>query len=312
MNIRHMLVVIDPTSEDEQPDLRRAEALARHFPQARFTLFLCDYNAALDGGILFDTRGLEKARESLLAHHEDRLEKLARPLRQAGHSVDVQAVWGKRLDRHILRAVQQLKPDLVLKTTHHHNPLKRLLLSNTDWQLIRHCEVPLWLVKRADDPLEDICASVDPLHEADKPAALDLKLIAAARSLSESVKGRMHLVHCFNPLPRTMVFDASIVVDYDSYADDVRKRHAGAFGQLADNNDVAESSRHLLSGYPEEAIPEFVEKQGINLLIMGAVSRSRLDAALIGHTAERLLDECPCDILIVKPEGFVDPSKPTD
>lgn len=312
MNIRHMLVVIDPTSENEQPDLRRAETLVQHFPAARITLFLCDYNAALDGGILFDTRGLEQARASLIAHHQERLEKLARPLRQAGHSVDVQAVWGKRLDRHILRAVEELKPDLVLKTTHHHNPIKRLLLTNTDWQLIRHCEAPLWLVKRADDPLADICASVDPLHEADKPAALDLKIIAAARSLSESVKSQMHLVHCYNPLPRTLAFDASIIVDYDAYANDVRKRHAEAFDHLADQNDVAAPSRHLLSGYPEEAIPEFVEKHGINLLIMGAVSRSRLDSALIGHTAERLLDDCPCDILIIKPEGFVDPSKPRD
>ncbi len=312
MNFRHMLVVIDPTSDNEQPALRRAEKLASNFPAARITLFLCDYNAALDGGILFDTKGLEQARASLTSHHEERLEKLARPLRQAGHSVDVQAVWGKRLDRHILRAVQDLKADLVLKTTHHHNPIKRLLLTNTDWQLIRHCEVPLWLVKRADDPLTDICASVDPLHEADKPAALDLKIIAAARSLSESMKSRMHLVHCYNPLPRTLVFDASIVVDYDSYAGDVRKRHAEALENLANMNDVAEPSRHLVTGYPEEAIPEFVDKQGINLLVMGAVSRSRLDAALIGHTAERLLDDCPCDVLVIKPEGFVDPSKPRD
>lgn len=310
MNITHMLVVIDPSSEDDQPDLRRAEKLASNFPEARITLFLCDYNAALDGGILFDTRGLKQARESLIKHHEQRLENLARPLRQKGLSVDVQAVWGKRLDRHVLRAVQEHKPDLVLKTTHHHNPIKRLLLTNTDWQLIRHCEVPLWLVKRADDPLTHICASVDPLHEADKPAALDLKLIAVARSLSESVKSQMHLVHCYNPLPRTLAFDASIVVDYDTYASDVRERHAEAFGKLADDNDVAEPSRHLLSGYPEEVIPEFVENQGINLLIMGAISRSRLDTALIGHTAERLLDDCPCDVLIIKPDGFVDPSKP--
>jgi universal stress protein E len=310
MNIKHMLVVIDPTSENEQPALRRAEKLAGNFPKARLTLFLCDYNAALDGGILFDTKGLEQARHSLIAHHEARLEKLARPLRQNGHSVDVHAVWGKRLDRHILSAVQELEPDLVLKTTHHHNPIKRLLLTNTDWQLIRHCEIPLWLVKRAEHPLADICASVDPFHEADKPAALDLKIIAAARSLSESVKSRLHMVHCFNPLPRTLAFDASIVVDYDSYAADVRKRHAEAFEGLADMNDVAGPSRHLLSGYPEEAIPDFVEKQGIDLLIMGAVSRSRLDTALIGHTAERLLDDCPCDVLIIKPEGFVDPSKP--
>lgn len=312
MNIQHMLVVIDPNSEDEQPDLRRAKTLAAHFPGARITLFLCDYNAALDGGILFDTRGLEQARESLTHHHSQHLEKLARPLRQQGISVDVQAVWGKRLDRHVLRAVQEHKPDLVLKTTHHRSPLKRLLLTNSDWQLIRHCEVPLWLVKRADDELGDICASVDPLHEADKPAALDLKLIATARSLSESVKGRMHIAHCYNPLPRTLAFDASIVVDYDSYAGDIRKRHGEALEKLADENDIAPSSRHLLTGYPEEAIPEFVEKQGINLLVMGAISRSRIDTALLGHTAERLLDDCPCDVLIIKPAGFVDPSKPID
>lgn len=54
----------------------------------------------------------------------------------------------------------------------------------------------------------------------------------------------------------------------------------------------------------------FVEQNNINLLVMGAISRSRLDRALIGHTAERLLDECPCDILVIKPDGFVDPSKP--
>lgn len=312
MNIQHMLVVIDPNSEDDQPDLRRAENLVAHFSGARITLFLCDYNAALDGGILFDSKGLEQARESLIAHHSQRLEKMARPLRQQGVSVDIQAIWGKRLDRHVLRAVQEHKPDLVLKTTHHRSALKRLLLTNSDWQLIRHCEVPLWLVKRADGEMTDICASVDPLHEADKPAALDLKLIAIARSLSESVKSRMHIAHCYNPLPRTLAFDASIVVDYDSYASEIRKRHGEALETLANENDIAPSSRHLLTGYPEEAIPEFIEKQGISLLVMGAISRSRIDTALLGHTAERLLDDCPCDVLVIKPEGFVDPSKPTD
>jgi len=45
--------------------------------------------------------------------------------------------------------------------------------------------------------------------------------------------------------------------------------------------------------------------------VIGAISRSRLESALIGHTAERLLDHVPCDLLIVKPDGFVDPSKPS-
>ena len=50
---------------------------------------------------------------------------------------------------------------------------------------------------------------------------------------------------------------------------------------------------------------------GVSLLVLGAISRSRVESALIGHTAERLLDDVPCDMLIIKPDGFVDPSRPS-
>ena len=70
------------------------------------------------------------------------------------------------------------------------------------------------------------------------------------------------------------------------------------------------NGRGGLEGDPEEALPDFLEKEKVDLLIMGAVSRSRLDSALIGHTAERLLDSVSCDVLVIKPDGFVDPSKP--
>ncbi|WP_341707182.1 universal stress protein [Halopseudomonas sp.] len=310
MDIKHLLVVIDPTSEQQQPALDRAVNLAERFPGARLSLMICDYIPALDGGLLFESAALEKARESLLGHHREHLEALAAPLRAKGISVDVTAVWGKRLDRHVLREVAERKPDLVVKATHHHNVLKRLLLSSADWQLIRHCEVPLWLVKHGDKAIDRLCASVDPLHSADKPAALDHKLIAAATSLSKTLTAKLDLVHCYTPLPRTMVFDASVIADYEGYANDVKQHHATAFSQLLGRSASESAESHLLDGDPEEALPEFLEKEKVDLLIMGAVSRSRLDSALIGHTAERLLDSVPCDVLVIKPDGFVDPSKP--
>lgn len=310
MDIRHMLVVLDPTREQQQPSLERAAALAEQCPGVRLTLLICDYVPALDGGALFDTAALEKARQSLITHHTEYLDTLATPLREKGLQVDVVAVWGKRLDRHILREVVARKPDLVIKATHHHNVLKKLLLSNTDWQLIRHCEVPLWLVKKGDAPIQNIYASVDPLHEADKPAALDQKLITIGSSLSQKLGGKLALVHAYNPLPRTMVFDASLIADYDSYASDVKQHHTKAFDQLVANSTAKDAETHLIEGYPEESLPGFLERHQANLLVMGAVSRSRLASALIGHTAERLLDLVPCDVLIIKPDGFVDPSKP--
>jgi hypothetical protein len=37
---------------------------------------------------------------------------------------------------------------------------------------------------------------------------------------------------------------------------------------------------------------------------MGAVSRSALKRAFIGHTAERVIDAVHCDVVIVKPRSF--------
>ncbi|CEA06102.1 putative universal stress protein [Pseudomonas saudimassiliensis] len=309
MNIEHILVVIDPTSDADQPCLHRAEQLADQYPQARFTLFLVDYIPALDGGI-FNRDSLAKARHTLLGHREERLERYADPLRARGRIVNTTAVWGKRYEHHILRAIHEQQPDLVLKTTHHHNLLKRLVLTNTDWFLIRHCPVPLWLVKQADNAVRAIGVSVDPLHEADKPAALDYKLLATGRALAAATGAQVQTIHCYNPLPHTLAFDTGLVADYDGYAAEVQQHHDQALRAFAVQAGVAANELHLLKGYPEQAIPEFIAQQGIDLLIMGAISRSRLDSALVGHTAERLLDEVPCDVLIVKPDGFVDPSKP--
>jgi universal stress protein E len=37
---------------------------------------------------------------------------------------------------------------------------------------------------------------------------------------------------------------------------------------------------------------------------MGAIARSGLRRALIGSTAERVLESLPCDVLVVKPQDF--------
>jgi universal stress protein E len=40
---------------------------------------------------------------------------------------------------------------------------------------------------------------------------------------------------------------------------------------------------------------------------MGAVSRSGVKRLVLGSTVERVLDELPCDVLVVKPRGFRTP-----
>jgi universal stress protein E len=55
---------------------------------------------------------------------------------------------------------------------------------------------------------------------------------------------------------------------------------------------------------PAAAIEQAARRTRSDIVVMGAVSRSGLKRLIIGNTAERLLGELPCDLLIVKPASF--------
>lgn len=300
MELHQLLVVIDPTSGDSQPSLERAAWLAKRSNSA-IELLLCEYNSALDGGYFFDGPAQKKARDSLLQNRTKWLEKLAQPLRDNGISVTTEARWGKPLHTMILQRISELKPDMVLRDATTHNLLQRLFFNNTSWQLIRQCPVPLWLVREGEWKGERICAAVDPVHSADTEALLDHKLVKSTLYLAQTLDMQADYMHSYAPLPRTMVFDSELVAAYDQYAERSAKQHRDAFEKLMVNYPVEKANRHLLEGFPEEVIPSFVEERGVDLLVMGAISRSNLENALIGNTAERVLEAVQTDLLVIKP-----------
>ena len=300
MELHQLLVVIDPTSGDSQPSLERAAWLAKRSNSA-IELLLCEYNSALDGGYFFDGPAQIKARDSLLQNRTKWLEKLAQPLRDNGITVTTEARWGKPLHTMILQRISELKPDMVLRDATTHNLLQRLFFNNTSWQLIRQCPVPLWLVREGEWKGERICAAVDPVHSADTEALLDHKLVKSTLYLAQTLDMQADYMHSYAPLPRTMVFDSELVAAYDQYAERSAKQHRDAFEKLMVNYPVEKANRHLLEGFPEEVIPSFVEERGVDLLVMGAISRSNLENALIGNTAERVLEAVQTDLLVIKP-----------
>ena len=59
-----------------------------------------------------------------------------------------------------------------------------------------------------------------------------------------------------------------------------------------------------IEGAAADALPRVAESLAASLLVMGAVSRSRLQEIFLGSTAERVLDRIGCDVLVVKPADF--------
>lgn len=305
---QRILVVVDPTSE-AQPALARAVWLARA-QACGLELFICHYDPYLSGERFFDSPGLKKARRQVSDAMLERLARLAEPLAGDGLDVITDVAWDAPLDEGIVRKVLASTPSLVLKDTHYHNVLKRSIFSNTDWNLVRSCPAPLWLVKPNElpEPLR-IIAAVDPMHEHDKPAALDHAIVDQAQQIADRCKGELHLFHSYDPSPAiagaATTIATPISVPADGITEAMEKAHTEALGEFAAACELPEAQVHLLRGPARELLPELAAQQRAGLVVMGAVARGAMRRFFIGSTAEQVVDRLPCDVLIIKPEGFV-------
>jgi universal stress protein E len=291
-----IMVVVDPTATDPQPVIDRAAWLAERVA-ARLELCIFDFDADIDAGQVSTVWIPEPARDNLIASHRRKVESLAEPLRVRGLEVSAEVIWDHPLGEAITRRAIALEPWLVAKDTHHHSVLKRTLLSNTDWHLIRGCPAPLLLVKsRTLAAKPKVFAAVDPLHEHDKPARLDHNIFELAETLASSISGELHVVHAFSP-PMGIELPPDV-------ADAIASQHRSAMAEFLASHRVPAANVHLLPGPPPESLRRMAEHERADFVVMGAVSRRGLSKLFIGSTAERILDHLPCDLVIVKPENF--------
>lgn len=303
---KKLLVVVDPTASFH-PAIERAAWLARH-SAASVELFISDYAPHLA-----DTRShgvaATQARAAVIDRHRRRLEQLAGPLLAEGLTVEVDARWDYPLHDSIVRKSLEIGADIVIKDTHYHSVLKRSIFSNTDWTLIRNCAATLWLVKPRQ-PSQKPCfvASVDPLHERDKPADLDQRILTTGKELAGALGGELHAFHAYDITATLAVSTDSmtmpIALPMREFADAMRVEHTNAVNTLCKAHGIPAERTHVHQGSPRELLMTLTDQLRADAVVMGAVSRSGLKGLFIGNTAEDVLDRLHCDLVIVKPAGF--------
>ena len=308
--ISKILAVVDPTAKD-QPAVGRAAWLAKS-SGAELDLLVCYYNEYLSGDRLFDSPSLEKARLEVIQSHEKHLETIAEPIRAKGVVVTTSAIWDHPLYEGIVRHAAESGSDIVVKDTHHHSAVTRALLTNTDWNLIRTCPMPLWLVKPqglAEVPV--FVAAIDPMHQHDKPAALDDEILHVGKAISRQVHGELHAFHSYDPriAVATATANAYIPVSlpFDEIEQQMHEDHQKRFSEITEFHKLDADKSHLVAGLTHEELPLIADKLKADVVVMGAVARNRWKRLFIGATAERTLEHLPCDLLIIKPDWFQTP-----
>lgn len=291
---KHIIVLYD-ASEDCAMAVDKAARIAR-LAGAQLTIFASGYNSSLSAAYPHT----ENARDSFLTRLHDSLETLADIARKQNIKVSTEAVWDKHAGTALLAYLAGHDADLIVKATHHQNVIQRTFFSQTDWELIRHCPVPLLLTKgnKWQDKMM-ITAAVDPVKNYDKPDFLDDHIVKCAADLRTLFSAKLQLLHVYDPTPLMIYLDQP-AINSAEVGEEIRKQHAEALHQLALKKGIDETSACLEMGSPVLVIPDFLYENNVDLVVMGAVSRSGLERWLLGHTAEKVLDRITVDILIAK------------
>lgn len=305
--IRSILVIVDPTAK-QQPAVAKGAQLAERLA-ARLDLFVCDTKAARNARMAQQLR--ESPRASLQQELPKWLESIAMPLRKLGIEVTTEVLAADPLHTALLERVKHTCADLVIKDTHHHTIAQRTFLTNTDWELIRGCPVPLLLVKPNPwSAAHRIGAAVDPGHLDDKPRLLDRCILEEAARLTQGLGGELHVIHTY--IPAAMITAAAVsvppvVIDIpdETLAAECQEKLKELTALTSDFRLPAENI-HLQSGGVDEVLCGLARQHMIDIMAMGAVSRRSLKRTLIGSTAESVLEQLPCDLLIVKSPNFAE------
>lgn len=309
-SIRTILVAIKDPMARSLPAVEKAAQLAHAFG-ARLELF-----HALATPVYVDPvmpgLGPNGVRRQQRDHFNARLDVIADRLRKEKLRVTTTTAWDYPPHEAIVRQAKRAKADLIVAECHAGRRVAPLLLHLTDWELLKYSPVPVLLVKnrkRYERPV--VLAAVDPTHANAKPTQLDDEILKAAVAMRHALRGSLHAVHAFVPIPT----DATPAELLDEHATETLEARARAKARVRldkalEKVPLGRTHRHLASEHPGHAIPRLARKLHTDIVVMGAISRSGLKRLLIGNTAERIVDDLACDVLVVKPREFASRVKP--
>ncbi|OOE96286.1 universal stress protein UspE [Salinivibrio sp. IB643] len=306
----NLLVVIDP-SQEQQPALSRAVTLSqRSDSTVKLTLFLAIYDFSYEMTSMLSSDERQAMRQGVMHQREEWMNEIIQSHNAQDCEIEKAVVWHNRPYEAIVERVLSHQHDLVVKATHKHDTLGSVIFTPTDWHLLRKCPNSVLLVKEHGWPDKGkIVASVHVASETETHAELNDKLVDEGNVMSAMLGAELHLANAYPATPVNITIE---LPDFDpsAYTDAVRGHHLTAMKALRQRHHIEETRTHVQEGLPEDVIPNIARELDAELVILGTTGRTGLSAVFIGNTAEHMIDQLDCDLLAIKPDGYISPLDP--
>ncbi|MAB98227.1 MAG: universal stress protein UspA [Pseudomonadaceae bacterium] len=273
--IRSILVVLDPGITPSLA-LKRARLIAG-VTQSHLHLLVCD-----------------KKHE-----HAAMLEQLCSELDREGFTASSHQAWHDNPHKTIIRVQQAEGCGLVIKQHLPDNPLKKALITPEDWKLLRYCPCPVLMVK-TEKPWAagTVLAAVDVGNEDTEHRVLHASIISHGYDIAGLAKATLHVVTA-HPTPMLSAADPTYQL-----TETIEASYRAQCREFQEEYDISDDRLHVVEGPADSLIPNIAHQLGAAVTVIGSVARTGISGALIGNTAEVILDSLESDVLVMKPDDI--------
>jgi universal stress protein E len=246
--------------------------------------------------------GYEALSDTLEREAKERLQRSAAALREGGLDVSTAVLTGKPHEE-LVREALRSGHDLVVASGPPQGALIRS--ASTAVRLCRLCPVPVLAISpEHGKPFRRILATVDPLSADQQGQELNERVLETALEVARLEDGEVSVLFVWGEnLPPAGL---------ELYGEAIRQLAESAlhnllepYGDEIDTNDVL-----LEFGEPSTAICRVAQDTQTDLVVMGTIARTGVQALWIGNTAEKTLAQLDVSVLAVKPSAFVSPLDP--
>lgn len=298
-----LLVVLDPADEHHKA-LKRALHMARLNPDCKLTLFLSIYDFSYEMTTMLSSEERDIMRSNLIADRKAWIDDLLSEFDIENIQIEKEVVWHNRPFEAIIEEVLKSNQDMLVKGTQVSPSFQNLLFTPTDWHLLRKAPCAVLLVKEHEWPSHgQIIAAVHTGSEEEHHQKLNKRIIEHAQAMSKTLDASVHLVNAYPSAPVNIAVEIP-EFDVTEYSDALEQHHINRMAALGREFGISSHAQHLSQGLPEQVIPDFAKQLDAELVVLGTIGRTGISAALLGNTAEHVLDQINCDVLAIKPEDF--------
>ena len=257
---------------------------------------------------LFDqgvSEPLEKARESKRRHLQAIAEKL-------GDLAAGTRVLHGPTSQALIQDVMQNDHDLVIRDTKGKSSLQTSFFGTTAFQLLRKCPCPVLLLKPGHAwPFERVAAAVDVSNPDDPHANLNVEIMKQAAPFAAGDLQNLHVISAWTMFGESVMKDHMREEEFEDVMAKVKTNSETTLDSLIMKfgMGIGWDNVHLFHGEACRVLTEYVAEKEIDLLVMGTVGRAGFSGAVMGNTAEQILNTVECSVLVLKPEGYQSPVK---